>query len=524
MESLKKDITTKQKLYETNDTPKKRKPKPLDDQKCDMCDKCQQPVSHFCKDCKYFICANCENIHLKTALKSHKLQPVQEIRKYHESKVNSMVSNLKKDVIIVDKKIENVSYDLKKIEQFKTKHLKDLRTFTEELISELKANENRLERVVIDSTEMVGRHLMESQTALKRHKQEKLSHVNQLENLIQNEPVKTLSEAIEKFNETIENNAKQLKEATANVITNGGNMQSPVTVKKGKKLDLKGVIEVIVDEVMVNNHTPLRAKELYSQLWLQTFEEIDRIELDFAPEKLICVNDQLWCVDFSGNLHIYDKACQPVTAMKNDKFDWGRGVAVTDMGLIIIACSQGHGLHECLPNGDYNQQIVKGNFSDVTTFKGDLYALECAQRKLMVFMRKDNHWTEMRQYQLLHDAYGRVCVKTTGIYISSSINNCVYIYNTQGKFKQQIGGHGNTVGTFYGPFLCGVDDAGNILVADSWNHRLQVYNHTTNQWHVVILPYEVKHPWHAVVGDDGPMWVILHDPCALVKFEAKRTV
>jgi DNA-binding beta-propeller fold protein YncE len=66
------------------------------------------------------------------------------------------------------------------------------------------------------------------------------------------------------------------------------------------------------------------------------------------------------------------------------------------------------------------------------------------------------------------DSQGHVLVVDTG-------NKRIVIYDENGNFISQFGGAGANAGQFDEPVGLGLDAQGNLYVADTWNHRIQVF-------------------------------------------------
>lgn len=67
------------------------------------------------------------------------------------------------------------------------------------------------------------------------------------------------------------------------------------------------------------------------------------------------------------------------------------------------------------------------------------------------------------------DSEGRLYVADTG-------NHRINIFDSQGIFQRSLGSFGNEVGQFYEPRGVAVDDAGYLYVADTWNARIVKYD------------------------------------------------
>jgi DNA-binding beta-propeller fold protein YncE len=66
------------------------------------------------------------------------------------------------------------------------------------------------------------------------------------------------------------------------------------------------------------------------------------------------------------------------------------------------------------------------------------------------------------------DSQGHVLVADTG-------NKRIVIYDTDGNFISQFGGEGTAAGQFDEPVGLAFDTQGNLYVADTWNQRIQVF-------------------------------------------------
>ncbi|XP_066270089.1 tripartite motif-containing protein 3-like [Branchiostoma lanceolatum] len=69
------------------------------------------------------------------------------------------------------------------------------------------------------------------------------------------------------------------------------------------------------------------------------------------------------------------------------------------------------------------------------------------------------------------DREGNLIVSDTG-------NHCVYVYNEEGQFLYKFGGEGSGEGQLLGPMGICTDRAGNIIVADRWNCRVEMFDKT----------------------------------------------
>jgi DNA-binding beta-propeller fold protein YncE len=75
---------------------------------------------------------------------------------------------------------------------------------------------------------------------------------------------------------------------------------------------------------------------------------------------------------------------------------------------------------------------------------------------------------------IIVDSQGHVLVTDTG-------NKRVLIYDENGNFVFQLGGEGTGVGQFDEPVGLALDSAGNLYIADTWNQRVQVFSPSSDK-------------------------------------------
>ena len=62
------------------------------------------------------------------------------------------------------------------------------------------------------------------------------------------------------------------------------------------------------------------------------------------------------------------------------------------------------------------------------------------------------------------------------LYVADTGNHRIQVFDPQGNFVRQWGGPGEAPGHFNEPWGIAVDKEGNVYVADTWNHRIQVFD------------------------------------------------
>ncbi|MDO8313197.1 MAG: NHL repeat-containing protein, partial [Sideroxyarcus sp.] len=74
------------------------------------------------------------------------------------------------------------------------------------------------------------------------------------------------------------------------------------------------------------------------------------------------------------------------------------------------------------------------------------------------------------------------------LYVLDGVNDRVVVYDMQGNYRFQFGGHGNVAGQFIFPIGIATGPDGKVYVADSGNHRFQIFTAGGKPLESVALP------------------------------------
>ncbi|CAH1240995.1 TRIM3 [Branchiostoma lanceolatum] len=91
------------------------------------------------------------------------------------------------------------------------------------------------------------------------------------------------------------------------------------------------------------------------------------------------------------------------------------------------------------------------------------------------------------------------------ILVSDSDNHCVYVYNGHGQFLFQFGGEGSGEGQLHDPRGICTDRAGNIIVADRLNNRVEMFDKTGK--FLKHIAKDVKKPRAVAMATQGQLVV-----------------
>ena len=169
--------------------------------------------------------------------------------------------------------------------------------------------------------------------------------------------------------------------------------------------------------------------------------------------------------------------------------------------------------------GKKRRCIDEGEFTGVAEHDGALYAAKF-EGNIRVYEQAGG-WKECRRIDLgcgsqmitisLHDNMIYACLRETANLLA---------YSLSGKPMGSWGSRGNReAGEFSAPFLCITGTGATVLIADYYNHRLQVLN-ANRQWSVVSLQPPVERPSSALLHG-GRLYVASEIDKTLYVYEPK---
>lgn len=101
------------------------------------------------------------------------------------------------------------------------------------------------------------------------------------------------------------------------------------------------------------------------------------------------------------------------------------------------------------------------------------------------------------------DPRGIAVDEAGNVYVADSSNHRIQKFDSGGKFLTQWGSQGNGPGQFQEPWGIAVDAEGHVYVADTWNHRIQKFDAEGN---FLLRWGRHKATGGAAVGDGGFFW------------------
>lgn len=105
------------------------------------------------------------------------------------------------------------------------------------------------------------------------------------------------------------------------------------------------------------------------------------------------------------------------------------------------------------------------------------------------------------------DAPYGIVVAGEEVFVADSANNRIQVFTTSGSHVRTLGGAGTGAGQFSQPTALAVDGDGNLLVADTNNHRVQRIASQTGAWLQTIAEGGVTNPRGVAVDAAGTVFV-----------------
>ena len=276
--------------------------------------------------------------------------------------------------------------------------------------------------------------------------------------------------------------------------------------------------------------------------WIDTFNDRQRAVLSVdipggGFSKSFAINaDKLYSIDKDdGRLFMISST----TGSIERTFDLAQHITkpnclcILDCDLVAISATNGAFIFNKLNSSTVKlcdgvcSGIVKDNL-DIIALRHTKDASYLVRFKRCNNAETHNSWTLKTEITLryrtpsIHDT---LLISDHMVFISSWINGCVYEFNRSGDMIAKYGerGHGST-GVLWRPFLIGMDDHQNVLIAEPDKKRLQTLDCNQGVWSVVNtsnLPRDVKSPiLFAQIQDsldDRCMWILCDNGRKLVK-------
>jgi DNA-binding beta-propeller fold protein YncE len=206
-----------------------------------------------------------------------------------------------------------------------------------------------------------------------------------------------------------------------------------------------------------------------------------------------------------------------------------RNVTVSPQGLIFVADSGNHRVQVFDQDGNFNQGwgafgSEPGKFNEPWGIAADedfVYVADTWNHRIQKFSHdgelidifgQSGSPTDGQIGEGLFFGPRAVVVRDDGnIVVTDTGNHRLQLFNSDGQFIQALGSQGTLPGQFYEPVGLGVGDDGSIFVADTWNGRIQNFGQDLlplNEWSVDAWYGEsINNKPYMAVGSRGQIYV-----------------
>jgi len=177
-----------------------------------------------------------------------------------------------------------------------------------------------------------------------------------------------------------------------------------------------------------------------------------------------------------------------------------------------------------LNNGKYEVKMKlkeKGKYSIFVKFNE--ININSSPFQIQIFSKlKQRNFSGINQPKLTFGSYGNgnvqfnnpygVTVNSNGnIVVSDSFNSRIQIFDSEGKFISTFGSRGNGNGQFKNPKGMTINSKGNIIASDSNNHRIQIFNFKGNFISTLGLKGngngQFNNPWGITINSNDNIFV-----------------
>lgn len=215
---------------------------------------------------------------------------------------------------------------------------------------------------------------------------------------------------------------------------------------------------------------------------------------------IVFVNNHIWLLDKKRNINIYNKNCKKVKFIRNEReeLNYSERLVYSPSGFVLVLCPKNRvvkgGIHMILTTGDYVKRLTDKVFDNICTHNNKFYAL--AKLTLHTALIEDNVWMEIDVIKLnleleVFSTHSALYCSKQGLFISHYFN--IYHLAHNGTLLHKFGRKSRKrytpglPGYFRSISVFGVDEAGNVMVANRESSIIQLYNSKTKKWEVLNL-------------------------------------
>ncbi|XP_033118922.1 tripartite motif-containing protein 2-like [Anneissia japonica] len=193
-----------------------------------------------------------------------------------------------------------------------------------------------------------------------------------------------------------------------------------------------------------------------------------------------------------------------------------RDVEVAKDGCLLVS-NVSNEMHRFKQSGEYVGEITFPSNVKVRSMykmkKKDLIVFTDDGNKCITLCKSDGDVVKSIGKKVLKNPYGiDVNEKLNVVYVADINEHCVFMFNMDNdQMIRRIGSKGNSEGELWGPYDVTITNEGHLIVADYYNHRLQLFDDEGKFIKVLVgkgdQDGEVQYPYAVIIDNDNNMLV-----------------
>ncbi len=200
------------------------------------------------------------------------------------------------------------------------------------------------------------------------------------------------------------------------------------------------------------------------------------------------------------------------------------GVAIDSEENILVVDNNNHRIQKFTPEGEFmmavGEKVVIGpqNFDyfqsiALNTRNNRIYvvngcSIQILNSDLTCFSTFGKNGSGKGQFDY---PWGIACDSTGKVYVADSANHRIQVFTTEGKFLRQFGRRGQGTGELYWPYGIAIDANNTVYISEFYNHRISVFTpdgkFLTSFGSFGEEPGEFKYPYSLAVDHSGVVYM-----------------
>ena len=202
------------------------------------------------------------------------------------------------------------------------------------------------------------------------------------------------------------------------------------------------------------------------------------------------------------------------------QFNSPSGIAVDNKDYIYVADSKNNRVQKFDPDGNYVSEFTGedntcGQLSSPGGIKinkeGEIHVVDRGNSRIIVLTASMEYKSTIGSPEQLGDPKDLAFDENGCIYISDLKQNCILVYQETGEYRGRFGGTGTQKGRLNRPSGIAIDRFGRLFVCESANHRVSVFNTSSEFLECFSAGLSMVNPCALTVDADGFVYIASSD-------------